>query len=712
MASGSLRSMTGNGRNFDGTYESDEDAEFDELLGITRGPKRTQGKAKMSKNAEGLTRSQKTMEETGRRMSMMSKRIFGDLDDLTEEAELRAAFGMSPTPKRTRREFSPSGSHETSANVPGISVPRDSVSSNAPVASALFEQNFQSAATSSKQTPESPSLQPASLSIPNAAPNSFQRHSERSDEDTPDQQIGENVGSHLESSSLTRPLTQSRIASITVPAYTQDAQQVESSSNPRMYSPQVAGRKNEPGAHQQDEVNLSLASGNTSQQANMQPRRSTRRGMKHGPQELTAFRPFKEKLPPGLTLEVICHDYPNHLNGQHLRRFIDEGWTARKIWAAMQDSAKGSASSTRPWNKLEHRLLKEKKRMAQEQEKGQPAENVAPSTTLYSNSALSALTLHTGMEAETYAPDSVKARIGTYQNLFRAELEKQRSILSLLLSTDDCGWHAKSQQEKGRRIDEEWIRRAKRLERAFAIDQDVDADDLEIEQASVSGMLRRFNILLKRSLSATSSTEDRPAAFQGQLEALQEWTVQWREQLRGRTQLTGDRAKGQASNFWFPITGQSTEFRSPEPQAAPSIVRSQTQNLFSTPNEINSRTRSHYAQHQATAPRGYAVAQTDLSAVPWNQYQLRRYAADRLRHSDPNLRRPQYVAQESVSIRAGNVPASQDSRRNFSGQNPTAAMGSHPGASEPEREFSFQQFLESEDAPLTQWYGEELQDDE
>jgi hypothetical protein len=391
---------------------------------------------------------------------------------------------------------------------------------------------------------------------------------------------------------------------------------------------------------------------------------------------------------------------------------MDEGWTARRIWAAMQDSAKGSASSTRPWNKLEHRLLKEKKRMAQEQENGQPAQNVAPSTTLYSNSALPALTLHTGMEAGTHAPDSVKARIGKYQNLFRAELEKQRSILSLLLSADHSEWHAKSQQEKGRRIDEEWIRRAKRLERAFAVDQDVDADDLEIEQASISGMLRRFNILLKRSLSATSGTEDRPAAFQGQLETLQEWTVQWREQLEGRTQLTGDRAKGQASNFWFPITGQSTEFRSAEPQAAPSIVHSQAQILFSTLNEISSRTRSHSAQHQAAAPRGYAVAQTDLSAVPWNQYQLHQSAEDRLRHSDPNLHRPQYVAQESVSVGAGNVPASQDSRRNFSGQNPAAAMGSHSGTSEPESEFSFQQFLESEDAPLTQWYGEELQDDE
>ena len=106
----------------------------------------------------------------------------------------------------------------------------------------------------------------------------------------------------------------------------------------------------------------------TTQQTVQQPQRFQRpppRRIKfHGQNEIKSFPARREALPPNLTLEQICWNYPNHLIGARLRPFIEAGWTATMMWDAMQDSAKGTSAKKRPWNKLEHRLLNEMKRMA------------------------------------------------------------------------------------------------------------------------------------------------------------------------------------------------------------------------------------------------------------------------------------------------------------------------------------------------------------
>jgi hypothetical protein len=92
-----------------------------------------------------------------------------------------------------------------------------------------------------------------------------------------------------------------------------------------------------------------------------------RRRKFHGQNEVKSFPSSRESLPANLSLEQICWNYPNHIQGSVLRPFIEAGWTATMIWNAMQESAKVTSAKTRPWNKLEHKLLNEKKRMANDE---------------------------------------------------------------------------------------------------------------------------------------------------------------------------------------------------------------------------------------------------------------------------------------------------------------------------------------------------------
>lgn len=94
--------------------------------------------------------------------------------------------------------------------------------------------------------------------------------------------------------------------------------------------------------------------------------RRNEHGRFDGVAELAGFPASSENLPPGITLDQICWSYPNHLKGANLRLFLQAGWTGRKIWDNMQDTAKVSASKKQPWNKMVRRLQNEKKRMEAE----------------------------------------------------------------------------------------------------------------------------------------------------------------------------------------------------------------------------------------------------------------------------------------------------------------------------------------------------------
>jgi hypothetical protein len=86
------------------------------------------------------------------------------------------------------------------------------------------------------------------------------------------------------------------------------------------------------------------------------------------PRHIKDFPPGSEALPAGLSLSQICRRYPNHLYDDYLRSFIKGGWDAKDIWANMEESAKVSASTRRPWNAIEHRLNRVKRKMKEEED--------------------------------------------------------------------------------------------------------------------------------------------------------------------------------------------------------------------------------------------------------------------------------------------------------------------------------------------------------
>ena len=544
--------------------DSDGDSEFAELFGRHKQTKKTRSEGGSSKSAEPAFAD--TLAETGRRLSGMRKRIFGDADDLAEDPVIRKALGLSPPRKRTRRELDFSTPAETAVDMP--CMPTSSY--RPPNQGRVDSQYIQSgnAATGSLSA-KPPALEAASPSVPGAEHFSVERFSEWLEDNSPASKSGENMGLLLETSSVARTSEQSQMIAAGAPVYTPRVQLAELSTG--------SSRQMEFPSHQHESTQLASTTIQVSPQPPQVRQHPTPQRRQHGPYELIAFPPYNQALPAGLTLHQICQDYPNHLKNETMRRFVNAEWSGKKIWDSMRGSAKVSASSTRPWNKLEHRLLKEKKRMAEEQAaQGEQEEDADSSKEIVQSSddepsgtttmpevphpyfsnmqsdvvgaepmspALGAPSpvraTHRGRVREQCTTPTVQVRLGTIRQSFKAELEEQKCVLSMMLSYDDQDWVSKSQQEKGRRVREEWIRRAKRLERTFAADHNIDADGLGIEQTSESDMLRRLKILVTMSKArpiAAESTDDgnRLVTYQEQLDVLKDWTAQWRQQLQER----------------------------------------------------------------------------------------------------------------------------------------------------------------------------------
>ena len=89
-----------------------------------------------------------------------------------------------------------------------------------------------------------------------------------------------------------------------------------------------------------------------------------RRGRRAGDvPQVPGFPSFAEPLPPNLTLEEIARGFPNHLTSENLQPFIRAGWGGKRIWNLMPEAAKKSASKERGWNKMNRRLMCERKKM-------------------------------------------------------------------------------------------------------------------------------------------------------------------------------------------------------------------------------------------------------------------------------------------------------------------------------------------------------------
>jgi hypothetical protein len=77
-------------------------------------------------------------------------------------------------------------------------------------------------------------------------------------------------------------------------------------------------------------------------------------------------------LPDDLSLLKLCEKWPNHLIGVNLRRFVQEGWKAGKIFVSMHPDARdaltkeAALSSKKGWEIIEQRLDDETEKIAEE----------------------------------------------------------------------------------------------------------------------------------------------------------------------------------------------------------------------------------------------------------------------------------------------------------------------------------------------------------
>lgn len=671
-----------------------DDTEFDELFQLPRSLKEKRSKSNIHIGGQSGAALADPLAEIGRHLSDMSGRIFG-YDDLAEDPLLRRTLGLSP----------PAGS---------IAPVSTSSNSRPNQGSTSFQTDPVAPATDSptKRLPALSQGTPQSTSA--ASDPSVEQCSKWWDEKTP--------------GSSTAPLR-----------HPQNSQFDQLSSEPNVHSPPTLVHPPRSTSHREDEMESSPVDENLPSPQNHQPERPAQPRYRHGQGELVDFPPYKEELPTGISLEQICQDYPNHIKGRYLRRFINDGWNARKIWATMKESAKESRSSTRPWNKFEHRLLKEKKRMAEERTAGaggqsltlsvqsnsdqvsrDPAMPARPSRAL-SDRQLDTIPVQSMASASTTNspgrstdPQGVEgtrpslpeeARFEAFRRLFMAEVQKQRNLLSAILSMNDRGYHSRSAEEKSRRSTDEWIRRAKRFERTFASDIDFDLEQLLIEQTSIAGMMRRLNILVQKwflvlrrggqtsqpGRTGSSDVERRVVILREQLVILQGWTTTWREQVREHTRHR-DGAGPQASTSVLPDTNR---------------IQVHGQAMGGAYDQLSGGLA--YAQSQSLVPE-LAGGQGSANAIPPNYFQQLETGWHHPHSQGPNVSQSPSVGQRATALGAGDVSASGSGPHAPHALRRLPSAFSHNPAPDPPTGSYYGQFSHDDGRPRGKWYGENPQD--
>lgn len=568
------------------------------------------------------TDSPNSTADSGLPMSERNKRVFDENNDIVNDPLLVKVLGLPPPPKRTRWQFNFSANRAAPADLSGI-----------PTSSATFAD--QSVGSSQPHQRGQAAVDPFTSAV--------------FSQPTRDGQVAVNSLTPIAAASQARPQTAENISLEQFSAFLKG----ETPDAPP--SPMPAQSPPNP----QGDAIIPPASQAVPSRQPEQPLPPSR--VRYGQRELIAFPSSREDLPAGLSLNQIAQDYPNHLRQKNLRPFIDADWTAKDVWSAMRDSAKTSAAQTRPWNKLEHRLLKEKKKMADEQAARQArsgagqSQGSIPSTASMmgtSNGATAELvrafagnvrpedTTHQPTNPTSTAPinagsiqnkqdvgfgvlDRAEVRSDTLKALFRAELGKQKPVLSEILSYGDPQWQFRSQQDRDRRTAEEWIRRAKRLEISFAMDRGLDASDIDIGPNSIREMLYRLLTMLSKAYmtpaasaastafreSAMSAAENRLMACQELLGMLQGWTEQWREQLQALGHHTSEASTDSVSLSRSSSASQTIEYRTGEPSAASTMIHSSQSKVYVKAVDFDQQMQSRFDLQSHAAAQEYGSAQ-------------------------------------------------------------------------------------------------------
>lgn len=456
-------------------------------------------------------------------------------------------------------------------------------------------------------------------------------------------------------------------------------------------------------------------------------------------------------MPPGLSLEEIARDYPNHIIGSGIRPFMLAGWSAKKIWDALRPSAQVSTSAGRGWNKFEHRAITEKRRMEAEEKDRQGTQGVIPTastnvggstrpsnagvgdqllevgtTRAQRSNAPSSMTnlsaapqTHSAPSRETAAsdvPDHIVARKKAINELFTAESSRQASLLYALRNRDDPKWPSKYQAERLRNTEVDWVRHAQLFERRFVANHGLTVDGLENEQTSRKGMLRRLRaLLLQRShiqltllVAGREGVENVPSIYETELATLEEtleivqsWTSRWHEQLHGPMQQNPEAIHNQLPISSSPAADRREVYTSEQTGGVLGVLDPRLQNPSTDSSGVTVQERMRPVYQDFLAQQSQTGNQDRHPTGPRKVQQGRRETGDQqLRFQDVPAR--SHTAYGSSHPQTSTLPSAHTSQRNLRRQastmpsntsENTAASTAISAAAEQDETFSSEDYL-------------------
>ncbi len=295
--------------------------------------------------------------------------------------------------------------------------------------------------------------------------------------------------------------------------------------------------------------------------------------------DIVGFPPSEDPLPSSLTLEQHVWYYPNHLNGENLRPFVEASWTGSKIWSCMQEAARETSSKDQGSNKITKRLIIQRKRMDAEDAEltrnallglatretligdnsGHVAHQSAEGKIEESEPIHAMNTSMTGLtpasETTHYPPPSsehaesgrnaAKGPLNGFSRALQAEVQEQADTISQILSMQNEDWVLRSIQAQSSHVNDVWMAKAHNHEAQFVRETSVKTVDIPFHHTSQSGMLARLRELVKRALLVSNPRRDdmqpeeleafqeqhRLLVLENELFILEGWTKSWRQQL-------------------------------------------------------------------------------------------------------------------------------------------------------------------------------------
>ena len=254
-------------------------------------------------------------------------------------------------------------------------------------------------------------------------------------------------------------------------------------------------------------------------------------GLQNPPKRV--FPPADTPIRDDIPLAELCEKWPNHLNGLHLRRFIQADWTAGKIFVSMHSDARDTLTKVaslpmmKGWEIIQQRLDDEKKKMAgKELAKSRKATtpetpaSIGQQFSSPSGTQQKSTSTKAPMNGSNYArpraamvPSTYMSTVLNFQQPVQAnassqpraststtspedhkvqcrkELEKHDRLLNLLFSGPP--WDQKPLVENQQRIRDEWATKARKCERKIIDRFRVNVSGIDFQSSNKGDMLVR-----------------------------------------------------------------------------------------------------------------------------------------------------------------------------------------------------------------------------